>query len=135
MRGAASNEIIAPQFSHIDQRYGGFYTKQDIREVIAYASDRGISIIPEIDIPGHSRAAILSLPELLQDPADHSIYRSIQNYPDNILSPALAGTYTFIKTVLEEVCELFPAPFVHIGADEVPKGVCDRQCCVPTING
>lgn len=117
------NEVIAPQFSHIDQRYGGFYTKQDIRDIIAYANDRGITIIPEIDIPGHSRAAILALPELLQDPADYSLYRSIQNYPDNILSPALAGTYTFIQTVLEEVCELFPAPFVHIGADEVPKGV------------
>ena len=124
------NEIIAPQFSHIDQRYGGFYTKQDIRDVIAYASDRGITIIPEIDMPGHCRAAILSLPELLKDPDDHSVYRSIQNYPDNVLSPALAGTYTFIQTVLDEICALFPAPFVHIGADEVPKGVwSDSAAC------
>ncbi|MCW8330134.1 beta-N-acetylhexosaminidase [Photobacterium sp. SDRW27] len=117
------NEIIQPQFTTISQRYGGYYTKQDVRELIAYASDRGITIIPEIDIPGHCRAAIKSLPDLLVDPNDHSTYRSIQGYPDNILSPAIKGTYTFISNVLEEICELFPAPYVHIGGDEVPLGV------------
>ncbi|KJF94915.1 beta-N-acetylhexosaminidase [Photobacterium angustum] len=124
------NEVIAPQFSHIAQRYGGFYSKQEIRDVIAYAADRGIMIIPEIDIPGHCRAAILSLPDLLIDPDDKSVYRSIQNYSDNILSPALKGTYSFISNVLSEICDLFPAPFVHIGADEVPVGVwTDSPAC------
>ncbi|MGF1727714.1 beta-N-acetylhexosaminidase [Photobacterium nomapromontoriensis] len=124
------NEAILPQFTTISQRYGGFYTKQNIRDVIAYACDRGITIIPEIDIPGHCRAAIRSLPDLLVDPDDHSQYRSIQGYPDNILSPALKGTYSFLTNVLDEVCELFPGPYVHIGADEVPAGVwTDSQAC------
>lgn len=125
------NEMLKPQFTTISQQYGGYYSKQEIRELIAYASDRGITIIPEIDIPGHCRAAIRSLPDLLVDPDDHSEYRSIQGYPDNILSPALPGTYTFIAKVLEEICELFPAPCIHIGGDEVPQGVwTDSQACL-----
>lgn len=123
-------EVLAPQFSTVARRYGGFYTKQDIREIVAYAAERGIQVIPEIDIPGHCRAAIKSLPDLLIDPADRSKYRSIQNYPDNVLSPALPGTYTFLTTVLDEVCELFPAPYLHVGADEVPNGVwTDSPAC------
>ena len=124
------NETIVPQFTTISQRYGGYYSKQDIRDIISYAADRGIMVIPEIDIPGHCRAAIKSLPDLLIDPNDHSVYRSIQGYQDNVLSPALKGTYTFLTNVLDEVCELFPAPYVHIGADEVPKGVwADSPAC------
>ncbi|RWX54234.1 beta-N-acetylhexosaminidase [Photobacterium chitinilyticum] len=116
------NEVIQPQFTTISQRYGGYYSKQEVRDLIAYANDRGVTIIPEIDIPGHCRAAIKSLPDLLVDPNDESEYRSTQWYSDNILSPALKGTYTFIANVLEEICELFPAPYIHIGCDEVPKG-------------
>ena len=124
------NETILPQFTTISQRYGGYYSKQDIRDIIGYAADRGVMVIPEIDIPGHCRAAIKSLPDLLVDPEDHSAYRSIQGYNDNVLSPALKGTYTFLTNVLDEVCELFPAPYVHIGADEVPKGVwTDSPAC------
>ncbi|MDO6704847.1 beta-N-acetylhexosaminidase [Photobacterium sp. 1_MG-2023] len=123
-------EALIPQFSTIDRRHGGFYSKQDIRDIVAYAADRSIQVIPEIDIPGHCRAAIKSLPELLVDPEDHSSYRSIQNYSDNVLSPALEGTYTFLTTVLDEVCDLFPAPFLHVGADEVPHGVwTDSPAC------
>lgn len=113
---------LEPQFSHLDSVYGEFYTQTQIQEVIEYAAIRGITIIPEIDIPGHCRAAIKSLPELLFNPNDHSQYKSVQHYRDNVLSPALAGTYTFLDTVLEEVCALFPSPWLHIGADEVPEG-------------
>ncbi|WP_299019020.1 beta-N-acetylhexosaminidase [uncultured Photobacterium sp.] len=124
------NEAIKPQFTTISQRYGGYYSKQEVRELIDYANVRGITIIPEIDIPGHCRAAIKSLPDLLIDPDDHSKYLSIQGYPDNILSPALPGTYHFISKVLEEICELFPAPYIHIGGDEVPQGVwSDSKAC------
>lgn len=124
------NEILVPQFSHIDQRYGGFYRKTDVRRVIEYAAQRGIDVIPEIDIPGHCRAAIHSLPDLLIDPEDASHYTSIQGFHDNILSPALSGTYHFLQTVLEEVADLFPSPYVHIGGDEVPNGVwTDSQAC------
>lgn len=114
---------IEPQYSHLANKYGGFYTQEQIREVIQYAAERNITVIPEIDIPGHCRAAIKSLPELLVDPEDRSQYRSIQYYNDNVLSPALEGTYTFLDQVLTEVAQLFPSPFIHIGADEVPHGV------------
>ncbi|MFL1805683.1 beta-N-acetylhexosaminidase [Plesiomonas shigelloides] len=116
-------ETLLPQYTCLAERHGGYYRQSEIREVIAYAAARGITVIPEIDIPGHCRAAILSLPELLRDPQDRSQYRSIQYYNDNVLSPALEGTYTFIRTVLAEICALFPSPFIHIGADEVPEGV------------
>ncbi len=118
-----SGTPLEPQYSHLSSVYGGFYSQEQVREVIAFAEERGITIIPEIDIPGHCRAAIKSLPELLQDPQDASRYRSIQHYNDNILSPALPGTYEFLNKVLEEVAELFPSKWVHIGADEVPDGV------------
>ncbi len=117
------NEVLIPQFSHINQTYGGFYRKAEIRQVIEFAAQRGIEVIPEIDMPGHCRAAIHSLPELLQDVNDRSVYLSIQGFHDNVLSPALESTYHFIQTVLEEVADLFPAPYLHVGGDEVPKGV------------
>lgn len=114
---------LCSQFKQIGKKYGGFYTQKQIKEVVEYAQIRGISVIPEIDIPGHCRAAIKSLPHLLLDTQDHSQYRSVQHYSDNVISPALEGTYAFLDTVLEEVAALFPAPILHIGADEVPEGV------------
>ncbi|MDN2480292.1 beta-N-acetylhexosaminidase [Vibrio agarivorans] len=121
---------IEPQFSHASQKYGGVYTQQQIKGLIEYAQRRGITIIPEIDIPGHCRAAIRSLPDMLVDTDDPSRYRSVQNYSDNVLSPALKGTYQFLDIVLEEIAQLFPSQWVHIGADEVPKGVwVDSAAC------
>ncbi|EGR2529028.1 beta-hexosaminidase [Vibrio cholerae] len=117
------DEVLEPQYSLLTERHGGFYTQDEIRAVIEYASDRGITVIPEIDVPGHSRAAIKALPEWLVDEEDCSQYRSIQYYNDNVLSPALPGTYQFLDIVLEEVAALFPSQFIHIGADEVPHGV------------
>ncbi|MGF1834130.1 beta-N-acetylhexosaminidase [Photobacterium sanguinicancri] len=127
------NEVLEPQYTHLTQRYGGYYSKVEIRELIQYASDRGITIIPEIDIPGHCRAAIKSLPHLLLDPQDQSQYSGAQNYTDNILSAALPGTYQFIATVLGEVAELFPAPYVHIGGDEVPAGAWEKSDACQTF--
>ncbi len=121
------NEQLEPQFTSTTVRHGGFYTQQQIREVIEYASSRGVTIIPEIDVPGHCRAAIRSLPELLIEQQDQSVYRSIQNYTDNVLNPGIPGTYEFLDAVLEEVAALFPAHAVHIGADEVPQGVWEQS--------
>ncbi|ELP5728103.1 beta-N-acetylhexosaminidase [Vibrio vulnificus] len=117
------DEAIEPQYTHISQRYGGFYSQEEIKEVVAYAAQRSITVIPEIDVPGHCRAAIKSLPHMLVEAEDTTEYRSIQNYSDNVLNPGLATTYEFIERVLEEIAQLFPAPYVHIGADEVPHGV------------
>lgn len=114
---------IDPQFSTVTDQHGGYYSQEEIKQVIAFAEYRGITVIPEIDIPGHCRAAIRSLSEWLVDTEDRSEYRSIQNYSDNVLSPALPETYRFLDLVLEEVAALFPSHFIHIGADEVPDGV------------
>jgi hexosaminidase len=120
-RGAG--EALDSQFGSGALRYGGFYSQEDIRAIVEHARRRNIMVIPEIDIPGHSRAAIKSLPQLLVEPEDQSDYCSVQLYNDNVLNPALPATYDFLYTVLDEVCELFPGPYVHIGADEVPEGV------------
>ncbi|WP_159064817.1 beta-N-acetylhexosaminidase [Thaumasiovibrio subtropicus] len=116
-------EVLEPQFGSGPHRYGGFFTKQQVREVLAYAQAREVTVIPEIDIPGHTRALIKCLPELLVEPEDTSDFVSIQQYQDNVLNPALPGTYTVLETILDEVCELFPSPIVHMGGDEVPHHV------------
>lgn len=120
-------EILEPQYTSLSKKHGGFYTKDEIRDIIEYASIRGITVVPEIDIPGHSRAAIKSLPHLLVEETDLSVYRSVQYFTDNILNPGIEGTYTFLETVINEICALFPGPYVHIGGDEVPEGVWEKS--------
>ncbi|MGL4794243.1 MAG: beta-N-acetylhexosaminidase, partial [Aeromonas jandaei] len=106
---------IDPQLSGGPEPYGGYYTQSEVRELVAYAEGLGITIIPEIDIPGHCHAAIKALPKLLVEEADRSRYRSVQHFDDNVLNPALPGTYRFLEAVLDEVCELFPGPQIHMG--------------------
>ncbi len=115
-------EVLPPQFGSGPHRYGGFYTKEEIRDVVAFATERHIQIVPEIDIPGHARALIKSLPDLLVEPDDRSQYISIQQYSDNVLNPALPATYRVLRDILDEVCELFPNQLIHLGCDEVPQG-------------
>jgi hexosaminidase len=103
-------------------KYGGFYTQDDIREIVSYAQDRFIEVIPEIEGPAHSEAAIKSYPELLTNPADQSTYKSVQGYTDNVLAAESPSTYVFMRNVLREVMELFPSKYIHIGGDEVPVG-------------
>ncbi|MDN3701081.1 family 20 glycosylhydrolase [Vibrio artabrorum] len=117
------DHVLEPQYTHIADNYGGFYTQQQIRDVIEYAEQRSITVIPEIDIPGHCRAAIKSLPDMLVEQADTTHYKSIQHYNDNVLNPGLPGTYQFLDAVIEEVAALFPSELIHMGADEVPLGV------------
>lgn len=106
--------------------HGGFYTQDDIREIVAYAAERYISVVPEIDIPGHSQAAIAAYPELgntdVIDTTRLSVWDTWGVNP-NVLAPT-DNTLRFYEGVLEEVLDLFPAatsPFVHIGGDECPK--------------
>ena len=115
-------EVIEPQYGGGPHRYGGFYTQAQIREVVRYAEARGITVIPEIDVPGHCYAAIQALPELLGS----SVKRrekpvSVQGFRGNVLNPAADSTYVFLRAVLTEVLELFPGP-VHVGMDEIPRG-------------
>ncbi|MBW8091931.1 MULTISPECIES: beta-N-acetylhexosaminidase [Streptomyces] len=107
-----------------DERpHGGYYTQDDIREIVAYAAERHITVVPEIDIPGHSQAAIAAYPELgntdVIDTASLGVWTTWGVNP-NVLSPT-DNTLRFYEHVLEEVLELFPGDFVHIGGDECPK--------------
>src|SRR6266571_7296115 len=99
--------------------HSGFYTQDDVREVVRYATDRGITVVPEIEMPGHARAAIAAYPELGNTSIKHEVqtYWGISEHifgvGDNVL--------TFLENVLEEVLALFPSKFIHVGGDEVPK--------------
>jgi hexosaminidase len=113
---------LAPSLGSGPEKKGGFYTQDEIREVVAYAQKRQITILPEIDMPGHARAMIRSLPQLV-DPSDQSVYESVQMYKDNVLSPCIPATYEVVDRILQEVASLFPGPYLHVGGDEVPDGV------------
>ncbi len=121
------NEELEPQFGSGAKRYGGYYTKQQVREVLRYAEAREINVIPEIDTPGHARALIKSMPERLVESQDKSHYVSIQQYSDNVLNPALPATYEVLETILDEICELFPSSIIHLGGDEVPHHVWEQS--------
>ncbi|MFE5240253.1 MULTISPECIES: beta-N-acetylhexosaminidase [unclassified Streptomyces] len=106
--------------------HGGFYTQDDIREIVAYAAERHIRVVPEIDIPGHSQAAISAYPELgntdVIDTSALSVWDTWGVNP-NVLAPT-DNTLRFFEGVFEELLDLFPAdvsPFIHIGGDECPK--------------
>lgn len=101
-------------------RYGGYYTKADIREVVAYAAERHITVVPEIEMPGHSSAAITAYPEF--GCAKKSIPSAEKGADYNgVYCAGNDKTFAFLADVLSEVAELFPGKFIHIGGDEVPK--------------
>ncbi|MFB7715639.1 beta-N-acetylhexosaminidase [Streptomyces sp. NPDC056105] len=109
-----------------DRPHGGFYTQDDIREIVAYAAERHIRVVPEIDVPGHSQAAIAAYPELgntdVVDTASLTVWDNWGVTP-NVLAPT-DRTLRFYEGVFEELLGLFPAdvsPFIHIGGDECPK--------------
>ncbi|MEU3858568.1 beta-N-acetylhexosaminidase [Streptomyces sp. NPDC028722] len=113
-----------------EKPHGGYYTQDDIREIVAYAAERHITVVPEIDVPGHSQAAIAAYPELGNtDVVDTTALAVWDTWgiSANVLAPT-DTTLRFYEGVLEEVLELFPADaagfseFVHIGGDECPKG-------------
>jgi len=104
-----------------DGRYGVFYTQDDIREVVAYAAKRHITIVPEIEMPGHSLAALAAYPEYGTGDGPFVVPLKGGVNP-GIYSPAKAGTFQFLDEVLTEVAQLFPGKYIHIGGDEVPKG-------------
>ena len=103
-----------------DGRYGGYYTQADIREIVAYAATKHITIVPEIEMPGHASAALAAFPELSCTGGP---------YTPNAKGGVFAGvycagkdeTFEFLQNVLAEVSELFPGKYIHIGGDEVPK--------------
>ncbi len=119
--------------------YGGFYTQDDIRELLQYAKERFVTIIPEIDVPGHSLAAVASYPELTCTtdstyqvnagerfmiwPGNGTFYGTL----DNTLCPANEKVYVFLDKVFIEIAALFPAPYIHMGGDECYKGFWEKS--------
>jgi len=103
-----------------DGRYGGFYTQDDIREVVKYAAARHITIVPEIEMPGHATAALAAYPQLGSTPGPF-VPEMTAGIFNGIYNPANEATFQFLADVLAEVGPLFPGKYIHIGGDEVPK--------------
>lgn len=104
--------------------YGGFYTQEDIREVLAYAAERYVRVIPEIDVPGHSLAALVAYPHLAcrKAPSAVNVGNKFYGEDENTLCVGKEETFEFMDKVLTEVTALFPDEYVHIGGDECFKG-------------
>lgn len=102
-----------------DIKYGGYYTQEEIKEVVAYASQRHITIIPEIEMPGHALAALAAYPELSCTGGPFEVGKKWGVF-DDVYCPK-EETFTFLENVLSEVLALFPSEFIHIGGDECPK--------------
>jgi hexosaminidase len=100
-----------------DGRYGGFYTQADIRELVRYAQSRFVTIVPEIEMPGHAGAALAAYPEF----SCSGQPRSTDGGPMGIFCPGQEATFPFLQEVLAELMELFPGKYIHIGGDEVAK--------------
>ena len=130
--------------------YGsGWYSRADFIEMLQYAAARHIEVIPEIDVPGHARAAIVAMKERhrrlmaeaeidaanqyrLHDPEDASAYRSVQGWDDNVINVCQPSTYRFLETVIDDIRAMYaeagvPLSTVHVGGDEVPSGAWERS--------
>lgn len=100
--------------------YGGFYTKQQIKEVVAYAKQRGVAVVPEIELPGHSLAALAAYPEFSCTGGPFEVTNDWGVFKD-IYCAGNDSTFAFLEQVLDEVIDLFPSEYIHIGGDESPK--------------
>ena len=120
--------------------YGGFYTQEDIKELVQYAQDRFVNIMPEIDVPGHSLAAIAAYPELscTQDAVNYKVRsgEKIMDWSrgapplalvDNTLCPANEKVYVFLDSVITQVAKLFPFEYIHMGGDEAPHNFWEKN--------
>lgn len=129
---------FSPPSAGEPRTYGGFYTQDDIREIVKYAKDRYIDILPEIDVPGHSLAAIASYPELSCTPGTYAVNSGepFMIWPagghfygmlDNTLCPANEKVYEFMDKVFTEVAQLFPFGYIHMGGDETARNFWEKS--------
>ncbi len=98
---------------------GGVYSRKAVQELVAFAASMFITVVPEIDMPGHCYAMLKALPQL-RDPGEDGVYHSIQSFPNNCLNPAVEAVYPAVEAILGELFDLFPGRYFHVGADEVP---------------
>lgn len=136
--GAFGSERKAPQPGE-KATYGGFYTQEQVKDIVAYAGSLGIQVIPEIDIPGHCMALLAAYPELgctkdssirvnpgskFSEWYGNNTFKMLQ---ENSLNPSDEKVYTFLDAVFKEVAALFPAPYIHVGGDECYKGYWEKD--------
>ncbi len=138
-RTGTFGDFIPPKADE-PRNYGGFYTQEDIKELVAYAKDRFVDIMPEIDVPGHSLAAIAAYPELSCTPdavnykvrSGEKIMDWSRGAPplgliDNTLCPANEKVYVFLDTVFSQIAKLFPFQYIHTGGDEVVRNFWEKN--------
>jgi len=114
------NEIIPPFYGTGYNKTGGYYSRSQILELIEYARDRNIEIMPEIDLPAHSWTLLQVMPEL-RDSSSNIVSEDVGNYQNNTINPAVEETHRFLKDILEELSEIFSFNIIHVGVDERPK--------------
>ena len=114
------NEIIPPFYGTGYNKTGGYYSRSQILELIEYARDRNIEIMPEIDLPAHSWTLLQVMPEL-RDSSSNIVSEDVGNYQNNTINPAVEETHRFLKNILEELSEIFSFNIIHVGVDERPK--------------
>ena len=126
------------------RNYGGYLTHEDVKELVQYAKDRFINILPEIDVPGHSLAAIASYPELVCTPGTYKVRsgEKIMEWPanahfygliDNSLCPANEKVYEFLDKVFTEVAQLFPFEYIHMGGDETARNFWEKSDAIKAL--
>ena len=116
-----SGTCIGKDFDSSDGiRYGGYYTQEQMREIVAYAAERNITVIPEIDLPGHMVAALAAYPELGCTGGPYEVWTR-WGVADDVLCVGKEETFTFLEDVLTELLDIFPSEYIHIGGDECPK--------------
>jgi len=112
--------VILRKKEYDGKRYGGFYTQDQIRDIVSYAADLGITVIPEIDLPGHMLGALAAYPELGCNGGPYQVWCR-WGISDQVLCPGKDATFEFLEGVLTEIMDLFPSEYIHIGGDECPK--------------
>ena len=137
--GSIRNKTVIGHVSHSKEydhtRYGEgyWYSQEEVKEIIAYAADKGITIIPEIDLPGHMLAALAAYPEFGCTGGPYEVWGD-WGISDDVLCAGNERAMLFLEDVLAEICELFPAEYVHIGGDECPKVRWEKcPCCQAKI--
>lgn len=100
--------------------YGGYYTKEEVRDIVEYAAERYITVVPEVDLPGHMQAALAAYPQLGCTGGPYKVWTK-WGVSEDVLCAGNPEVYTFLDNVFEEIMELFPSEYIHIGGDECPK--------------
>lgn len=107
--------------SYDGKRHGGFYTQEQIRDIVAYAARHHITVVPEIEMPGHTQAVFAAYPHLACRPHVHYEVKTEWGVSQEVFCAGNDKTFEFLENVLKEVLDLFPSPYIHIGGDECPK--------------